>query len=70
MRELAGERVLVALNFWGKARRLGGRGLPTSGRLLLSTDPGRDCGESALQGLVLRPNEAAVVLLEGSSLDQ
>lgn len=63
LRQLEGERVLVALNFWGKARRLEGRGLPPRGDLLISTNPGRGTGEVGMRGLALGPDEGVVVRL-------
>lgn len=61
LRTLGPERVLVALNFWGRGRRLEGRGLPARGRVLISSDPEREAGDVAVRGLRLAPDEAAVI---------
>ena len=67
LREAPGERLLVALNFTGAARRLDGAaaGLPESGTLALATEAGREVGlPVSLRPLGLGPNEGVVVRLE------
>jgi alpha-glucosidase len=66
LREVPGERLLVALNFTAAARRLDGAaaGLLEEGTLELTTDAGRATpAPIALRPLVLAPNEGVVVRL-------
>ncbi len=67
LREVPGERLLVALNFTGESRRVGGAaaGLPEHGTLELATPAGREAGpEISLAPLELAPNEGLVVRLD------
>ena len=59
MREEAGERVLVALNFAAEEATLV---LPSPGTVLLSSEAGRD-GEEVRHSLALRPHDGAIVAL-------
>jgi alpha-glucosidase len=62
VRQTVEERVLVALNFWGRARRLEARGLPARGRVIASTHADRAEGDEVLvRRLLLRPDEGIVL---------
>jgi alpha-glucosidase len=58
------ERLLVALNFADRDIRFSAPGMPPSARLELSTDSGRDAGETSLSPLTLGPNEGVVLRLD------
>jgi alpha-glucosidase len=61
LREHAGERRLITLNFAAEARTLA---LPfASGRIELSTDPGRSLGAVVLTSFTLAPSEGVLVAL-------
>ncbi len=67
LREVPGERLLVALNFTGESRRVDAvaAGLPERGTLELATPAGREAGpEISLAPLELAPNEGLVVRLD------
>ena len=63
VREEAGDRVLVALNFGTEEAALA---LPCPGTVLLSSDAGRE-GEEVRHSLALRPHHGAVVALAAST---
>jgi alpha-glucosidase len=58
------ERLLVAIDFSGKGKRLALEGLGDRGQLELSTDPDRPTGPIDLGRLSLGPNEGLVVRLD------
>jgi alpha-glucosidase len=63
LREHAGERLLIALNFAGEARRAVLPQLP-AGHIELSTDAGRAQEPLSPAGFELRPTEGVIVALE------
>ena len=62
LRSAGDERLLVALNFTGRLLQYQVEGQET-GRLELSTDPGRPAGEVVLRPLQLGPDEGVLVRL-------
>ena len=57
VREAPASRAMVALNFTDEPREIEVR----SGRILLSSDPGRDPGRTTTGKFRLAPNEAIVI---------
>ncbi|MEU3411932.1 MULTISPECIES: alpha-amylase family glycosyl hydrolase [unclassified Streptomyces] len=67
LRSAPGERLLVALNFTDRHLAVAPGGLPPSGRVELSTRPGRETGRQAsLRPLTLAPDEGVIVRLGDS----
>jgi alpha-glucosidase len=65
VRESEDERLLVALNFWGRARRLvlDAQATSPTAQLEISTDPSRSATEVSLRPLALGPHEGLVLRL-------
>jgi alpha-glucosidase len=63
LRESDDERLLVALNFWGRPKRIDAARVARTARLEVSTDPDRQREEVSVHPLLLAPHEGVVLKL-------